>query len=122
MKGTPIQFRSQLLRPTGLRHKQPERARSGSTQMGRSACSAYKQAGQPFHTNCVTDLHRHKNILPPVVTTAMAAAKFVVSISSTLMPTKIFSCVVLCYQYKEVVSLESMKIPIVLVKYIFLLS
>jgi hypothetical protein len=29
-------------------------------------------------------------------------------------------CVVLCYQYKEVVCLESMKIPTVLVKYTFL--
>ena len=90
MKGTPILFSSQLLRPTGLRHKHPESARSGSTQMGQSACSTYKQAGQPFHTSCVTDLHRYKYISPPVVTTAMAAAKFVVS---TYMHNQIFSSV-----------------------------
>ena len=87
MRYTAIQFGSQLLRATGLRHKHPERRRSGSTQMGRSACSTYKQAGQPFHTSCMTDLHRRKYILPPMVTIALAAAKFVVSISSTYMHT-----------------------------------
>jgi hypothetical protein len=52
--------------------------------------------GPPFHTSCVTDLHRHKNIFLPAVTTAMAAAKFVVSISSTYMHMLLFSSVLFC--------------------------
>ena len=120
LRGTAIQFGFQLLRLTGLRNKHPERARSGSTPMGWSTCSTYKQAGPPFHTSCITDLHRHKNILPPVVTTAMAAAKFVVKYIQYIHAYLTFQfCVALCYQYKEVVCLESMKIPTVLVKYIF---
>ena len=96
-----IQFSSQLLRPTGLRHKHLERAHSGSTKMGRSACSTYKQAGQPFHTSCITDLLRHQNILPPVATAAMAATKFFVSISSTYMPTRLFISVLFVLSIKR---------------------
>ena len=53
--------------------------------MERSACSTYKQAWSTVSCKLGRwdgDLHRYKNILSLVVTTAMAATKFVVSISS----------------------------------------
>ena len=71
----------------------PEMRAQWLNQMRRSACSTYINGGQSYHASCVTDLHRHKNNLRLESTTAMAAAKFVVSISSTHTHTWLVSCV-----------------------------
>ena len=71
-------------------------ARALAKPNGKVRIQHYIKAGQTFHTSSVTDLHRHQNILPPVVTTAMAAAKFVVSISSTHTHNWLLSSVLFC--------------------------
>jgi hypothetical protein len=115
-RGTPFSS-AQLLRQTGLRHHQTETARNGTVRILRYI----NKHGQQFHTIWVTYLYRHKNTLSPVITTAMAAAKFVVSISRTYMHTWLFSSVLLCViSTKEFLCSGIMTIPTALVKYIFL--